>query len=90
MLLDVRPREEFDAGHIAGAISIPLDELPARLREIPKSRTVVAYCRGPYCVLAPDAVRLMRRRGYDARRLAEGYPEWNMAGLPTESAQTSN
>jgi len=64
VLLDVRPREEFDAGHIAGAISIPVDELPDRLNELSKSKTVVAYCRGPYCVLAPDAVRLMRSRGY--------------------------
>jgi rhodanese-related sulfurtransferase len=85
VVLDVRPNEEFAAGHIAGALSIPLSELKRRLAEIPRDRRVVAYCRGPYCVLAAEAVRLLRQRGLDAVRLSEGYPEWRDAGLPVES-----
>jgi rhodanese-related sulfurtransferase len=84
VVLDVRPREEFAAGHIAGAVSIPLSELRRRLAELPRSRRVVAYCRGPYCVLAPEAVRLLRRHGYEAARLQHGFPEWRDAGLPVE------
>jgi len=86
MLLDVRPREEFEAGHIPGAMSMPLSELRERLSELPGDREVVAYCRGPYCVLAPKAVQLLRAAGFRARRLEEGYPEWRLAGLPTEAA----
>ena len=85
VVLDVRPPEEYAAGHIAGAVSIPLPELKRRLAELPRSRRVVAYCRGPYCVLAAEAVRLLRQRGVEAARLEEGYPEWRDAGLPVES-----
>jgi rhodanese-related sulfurtransferase len=79
VVLDVRPQAEFRAGHIAGARSAPVDELPRR-------REVVAYCRGPYCVYADEAVRLLRSRGLKARRLDVGYPEWQRAGLPVEIA----
>jgi rhodanese-related sulfurtransferase len=82
VVLDVRPAPEFAAGHIAGAVSMPVGELTRRLREVPKDRTVVAYCRGPYCVYADDAVRALTRRGYQAARLEDGYPEWAGAGLP--------
>ncbi len=82
LVLDVRPREEFEAGHIPGAISIPLDELRERLGELPRDMEVVAYCRGPYCVLAPQAVEILAERGIRARRLDEGLPEWRLAGLP--------
>lgn len=88
LVLDVRPREEFEAGHITGALSIPLSMLAKRLSEIPVEHEIVAYCRGPYCVLAAEAVRLLRRRGYRAFRLAEGYPEWRDGGLPVELAAT--
>jgi rhodanese-related sulfurtransferase/DNA-binding transcriptional ArsR family regulator len=84
-VLDVRPTQEFAAGHIAGAVSIPLAELQHRLAELPRGRRVVAYCRGPHCVLAAEAVRLLRKRGVDAVRLKEGYPEWRDAGLPVQS-----
>jgi rhodanese-related sulfurtransferase/DNA-binding transcriptional ArsR family regulator len=84
VVIDVRPREEFEAGHIAGALSIPLSMLDKRLSEIPTKRDIVAYCRGPYCVLAAEAVRLLRRRGYHAFRMEEGYPEWRDGGLPVE------
>jgi rhodanese-related sulfurtransferase len=86
VVLDVRPEAEFRAGHIAGARSIPVDELDALLDELPKRREVVAYCRGPYCVYADDAVRFLRSRGLKARRLDVGYPEWQRAGLPVEIA----
>ena len=82
VILDVRPAEEFAAGHIPGAISAPLDELDAVVARLPKRKHIVAYCRGPYCVLAPEAVGLLRRRGFDARRLDDGMPEWRLAGLP--------
>lgn len=87
VVLDVRPRPEFAAGHIAGAVSVPVDELARRLRTLPKDRDVVAYCRGAYCVFADDAVRALTRRGYRAARLAEGFPEWARAGLPVEADQ---
>lgn len=89
VVVDVRPREEFDAGHIAGALSIPLSALEKRLTEIPTTREIVAYCRGPYCVLAAEAVRLLRRRGYRAFRLQEGYPEWRDEGLPVEVSKAA-
>ncbi|MHB8619356.1 MAG: ArsR/SmtB family transcription factor [Chloroflexota bacterium] len=82
MVLDMRPEEEYRAGHIPGALSIPLDRLADRLGELSATSEVVAYCRGPYCLLAPQAVALLRRRGFRAVRLAEGMPEWRGAGLP--------
>ncbi len=85
VVLDVRPEPEFRAGHIAGALSIPVAELDRRLRHVPKGQQVVAYCRGPYCVYADDAVRTLRRHGYPAARLEDGYPEWASAGLPVRS-----
>ena len=85
-VVDVRPREEYEAGHIAGAVSIPLDELAHRLDELPEDVEVVAYCRGPYCVLAPDAVGQLHRAGRDARRLETGYPQWRLSGLPVETS----
>jgi rhodanese-related sulfurtransferase/DNA-binding transcriptional ArsR family regulator len=83
VLLDVRPPNEFGAGHIAGAISIPHDQLQRRLSELPKGKEIIAYCRGPYCVFADTAVKLLRSRRRKARRLVGGYPEWKAAGLPT-------
>lgn len=82
IVLDVRPEAEFRAGHIAGARSVPVGELRRNLRALPKDVDVVAYCRGRYCVYADDAVRELSRRGYRARRLEDGYPEWKQAGLP--------
>ena len=82
VVLDVRPTPEFTSGHIPGARSVPVAELRQHLRALPKDVEVVAYCRGPYCVYADDAVRLLRRRGYRARRLEDGFPEWKRAGLP--------
>jgi rhodanese-related sulfurtransferase/DNA-binding transcriptional ArsR family regulator len=81
-VLDVRPEDEFAAGHLPQAVNIPLRELARRLRGLPKNREIVAYCRGPYCVLAFEAVALLRRRGFTVRRLEDGYPEWKAAGLP--------
>jgi rhodanese-related sulfurtransferase len=86
VVLDVRPEEEFRAGHIAGALSAPLERLESIAAELPKQRELVAYCRGPYCVYADDAVRLLRTRGLRARRLDVGFPEWRRAGLPVELA----
>lgn len=85
-LIDVRPRVEYDQGHIAGARSVPVDELPDRLDEIPADREVVAYCRGRYCVFAHEAVRLLQSHGIEARRLKEGYPDWSRAGYPVSAA----
>jgi rhodanese-related sulfurtransferase len=82
VVIDVRPREEYAAGHIAGALSVPLGDLERRLAELPANKRIVAYCRGPYCVLAAEAVRTLRRRGRNAVRLEEGFPEWRDAGLP--------
>jgi len=81
-VLDVRPEDEFAAGHLPRAINIPLRELPRRLRDLPRHREVVAYCRGRYCVLAFEAAALLRKHGFDVRRLEGGYPEWEAAGLP--------
>jgi rhodanese-related sulfurtransferase/predicted transcriptional regulator len=83
-VLDVRPPEEFAAGHLPGAVNIPIAELHKRLRELPKRKEVVAYCRGPYCLMAYDAVRVLREQGLKARRLEAGLPEWRHAGLPVE------
>lgn len=79
---DVRPVEEFEAGHIPGAVSVPPGEVRRRLRSVPKDAEVVAYCRGPFCVFADDAVRALRERGRPAVRLEDGFPEWRRAGLP--------
>ena len=85
IVLDVRPTAEYAAGHIAGARSIPLDELAEHVAALPADADIVAYCRGPFCVFADDAVRLLRRRRRRARRLTDGYPEWRDDGLPVES-----
>ena len=84
-LLDVRPEDEFALGHLPGAINIPLKEIEKRLAELPKRREVVAYCRGPYCVLSFEAVAALRERGFKVRRLEDGLPEWRAAGLPIEA-----
>ncbi len=81
-LIDVRPGDEFAAGHIPGALSVPVAELAARLRELPKRKEIVAYCRGRYCVLAVTAIELLRQRGYRARRLIESIPAWRARGYP--------
>lgn len=85
IILDTRPASEYAAGHIAGALSVPIDELQRRLRELPKSKRYVAYCRGPYCVYADRAVEILRAQGRRAQRLVEGFPEWKSAGLPVET-----
>ena len=86
VVLDVRPESEFQSGHIPGALSAPLEGLESIAEGLPKRREIVAYCRGPYCVYADEAVRLLRARGLRARRLAVGVPEWRRAGLPVETA----
>lgn len=83
-LLDVRPREEYAAGHLPGAVNIPLDELEQRLQELPAEQEVVAYCRGPYCALSIEAVQRLRHQGVNALRLEEGYPEWRADGFPVQ------
>ncbi len=85
-LVDVRPAEEYRAAHIPGAVSVPLPELARRLSDIPRRREVVAYCRGTYCVLAAEAVKLLRSRGFKAARLGEGVLEWAARGLPLDRA----
>jgi rhodanese-related sulfurtransferase/DNA-binding transcriptional ArsR family regulator len=82
MVIDVRPEVEYRAGHITGALSVPLERLDERMWELPTDRPVVAYCRGPYCVYAVEAVERLRRRGFDARRFADGLPDWRLAGYP--------
>lgn len=84
-VIDVRPSEEYVQGHIAGALNIPLDKLKTRLKELPRDREIVAYCRGPWCVLSFEAVAQLRDVGIEARRLENGLPEWRQAGLPVES-----
>jgi rhodanese-related sulfurtransferase len=84
IVLDVRPEEEYRAGHIPGALSMPVDGLEAALQALPKDREIVAYCRGPYCVFSDEAVVLLRARGYRARRLRQGLPDWRAAGMPVE------
>ncbi len=86
IVLDVRPEAEYAAGHIPGAVSIPVDQLSGRLAELPEDAGVVAYCRGPYCVFAHDAVRLLRASGRRAWRLDGGMPEWRLAGLPVAAS----
>ena len=90
VVIDVRPPEEYAAGHIAGALSIPLIQLEQRLADLPKDKRIVAYCRGPYCVLAAKAVRRLRARAYQADRLKEGYPEWRDAGFPIQVGPQSS
>lgn len=85
VVIDVRPREEYDAAHIAGAISVPVKQLARRLADLPKRKEIVAYCRGPYCVQSDAAVALLRKNGYKAKRLAVGLPEWRSLGLPSET-----
>jgi rhodanese-related sulfurtransferase/DNA-binding transcriptional ArsR family regulator len=85
-VLDVRPAEEYDAGHVPGAVNVPLTELEQYLKHLPKKQDVVAYCRGPHCVLAFDAVARLREQGYSARRMEDGFPEWKSAGYPVDSA----
>jgi rhodanese-related sulfurtransferase len=81
-VLDVRPAEEYRAGHIAGAVSLPLKQLEKRLKSLPRDREIVAYCRGPYCVFAPEAVTILRQHGYAARPMDDGVAEWRARGLP--------
>jgi rhodanese-related sulfurtransferase len=83
-VLDVRPEEEYAAGHLPGAINVPLDRLERALARLPKRREIVAYCRGPYCLMSFEAVARLRKRGFRARRLENGFPEWRAAGLPVE------
>ncbi|HUW50219.1 MAG TPA: metalloregulator ArsR/SmtB family transcription factor [Sulfuricella sp.] len=84
MVIDVRPSAEYDAGHISGAVNIPLESLPERLSKLPRDQEIVAYCRGPYCMLAFDAVEQLRQQGYRARRLEDGFPEWKVNHLPVD------
>ncbi len=83
IVIDVRPSDEFQAGHIAGALSAPLETLRRQLARIPRGKEIIAYCRGPYCLMSSEAVRLLRAKGRSARRLEDGFPEWRAAGLPT-------
>ena len=85
-VIDVRPPEEYAQGHIAGALNIPLDKLKQQLNQLPRDREVVAYCRGPWCVLSYEAVARLRKAGIEARRLEDGLPEWRRAGLPVEQS----
>ena len=82
VVLDVRPQEEYEAGHLPGAISIPLGELKKRIKELPKTKQIVAYCRGPLCALAPEATRFLKSKGYKVKRMTDGAPDWKAAGLP--------
>lgn len=86
VVLDVRPKPEYKAGHIPGALSAPLPEIKSRLREVPQGSEIVAYCRGPYCLYADEAVRLITAEGRLSTRLEEGFPEWKAAGLPIEQS----
>ena len=83
-VLDVRPEEEYAAGHVPGAINVPIEKLEGYLSKLPKRKEVIAYCRGPYCLMSFEAVEKLRRRGFKAKRLENGYPEWRAAGLPVE------
>lgn len=87
-VLDVRPAEEYAAGHVPGAVNIPLKDLEKWIKKLDKNQEIVAYCRGPHCVLAFDAVARLRNKGLNARRLEDGYPEWKTAGLPVETGET--
>jgi rhodanese-related sulfurtransferase len=85
IVLDVRPEEEYRAGHIPGALSVPVDAIEAALQTLPKDKDIVAYCRGPYCVFSDEVVSVLSARGYRASRLTDGFPEWRAAGYPVES-----
>lgn len=87
-VLDVRPAEEYAAGHLPGAVNVPLAQLEEQLDELDPEHEVVAYCRGPHCILAFEAVARLRERGFTARRLEDGFPEWKLAGLPVENENT--
>lgn len=90
-VMDVRPKEEFEAGHVQGAINIPIDELEQHLQQFDPAHEIVAYCRGPHCILAFEAVEQLRQQGFKARRLEHGFPEWKIAGLPiTDNVQDKN
>jgi len=82
LLIDVRPAVEYASGHLPGAVSIPVEELPKRLKDLPRDQRIVAYCRGAYCLFADEAVALLRKRGFDAYRLEGGWPEWRAEGRP--------
>lgn len=84
-VLDIRPASEFAAGHVPGAINVSIEGLTKRMKNFPKGREIIAYCRGPYCLLSVDAVALLRAKGYKARRLEDGFPEWRASGLPIEA-----
>ena len=84
-VLDVRPAEEYAAGHLPGAINVPVDQLEGRLAKLPRRKEVIAYCRGPYCLMSFEAVETLRKRGLRARRLKDGFPEWRAAGLPVDT-----
>jgi rhodanese-related sulfurtransferase len=88
-VLDVRPREEFEAGHIPGAMSVPLEELERRLSELPQEREIVAYCRGPYCVMSIEAVALLKERGFTAVRMEDGVLEWRAHDWPIETGESN-
>jgi rhodanese-related sulfurtransferase len=90
VILDVRPEPEYRSGHIPQARSIPVDELEARLSELPRDQEIIAYCRGPYCVFADEAVTLLQKHGYRVRRLVEGLPDWQALHLPVESTMEKN
>ena len=89
-VLDVRPAEEYRAGHIPGAVSIPVGELKARLKELPKGRDVIAYCRGPYCVMADQAVDLLRKKGFKAYRIEQGVVDWRARGWRVQSSKATH
>ena len=89
-VLDVRPKEEYEAGHVQGAINIPIEELELHLEQFDPKQEIVAYCRGPHCILAFDAVEQLRKKGFQARRLENGYPEWKVAGLPIEQVNPNS
>ncbi len=86
ILLDIRPTEEFNSGHIPGALSVPLNILSKTIKTLPKNKMYIAYCRGPLCVFADDAVHILIKKGYKAKRLDEGFPDWKLKGLPVHSA----
>lgn len=88
-VIDVRPPEEYAAGHVPGAVNIPLNQLESKLNELGEHKEIVAYCRGPHCILAFDAVARLREKGLTARRLEDGFPEWKTAGLPIEKSATT-